>query len=215
MSTPVDYEWELSDALPETVANWEAIENAIQAQVVLGSGLAPTRVVWMHQTADRPDRDFIGLEHLSSHFVSPANPEITQRDNPDSVEDDGEELILAALDTLEFTVRLHFYTVTASGAGSARARLSAVRGFLGSEKVTEDLDASGITLVQCGAVQPLPTIHEVKFESRAMLDVELRTIDGFEEKVTYIETVNAGIAIPKSDGTATTPSPIIVQIVQP
>ncbi len=207
--------WDLDSDLPVVVANWEAIENAIHAQIAAGSGLAVTKVVWMHQTADRPDTDFIGLEHLGSEYEAPATPEIGQRDNPDSITDDGEELILSALDTVNFGIRLHFYTKTATGAGSARARLAAVRGFLGCEKVTEELDESDIVLVECGPVQALPAILETRFESRATLDVRFKTVDGFEEKVTYIETINAGITIPNSDGTPSVPPSIPVVIVQP
>lgn len=220
MSGPATpYAWDLPSGLPSVIANWDVIENAIQAQLVTGSGLSADRVIWMHQSADRPDSDFLAVEHLDSSFTAPATPEIRQADTPDAVIEDpgvpgiGGELTLSAVDNLDFTIRLHYFAKASTGPLTARARLAAVRGYLGSENATAELDTDAIALVECGSVKALPAVLETKYESRAMLDVQFRTVDGFQELATFIQTANVGVRIPKSDGTDATPATTNVQIV--
>lgn len=47
---------------------WTTIENAIQAWIVFGSGLASDHVIWAEQTAPRPTGEFISMRmHILDH----------------------------------------------------------------------------------------------------------------------------------------------------
>lgn len=216
-----EFDWNLVAGPPSSIADWDLIENAIQTQIALASGLPSNQVIWSHQSGDRHDRDFIVIEHLGATDSAPATPEIQQTDTPGvtvpaaGVVGPGGEITLTSRDNVDFSVRLMFYTRAATGKSAARARLGAVRGYLGTDDVSDALDASNVALIECGTVQPIPVVLETKFESRASLEVLFRTVDGYSVKATIIQTVNAGIQIPKSDGTPSTPAIIPVTIVQP
>jgi hypothetical protein len=79
MSNP-SFEWDISNGEAE-LTEWDALRDAIQAQVVAASGLSPDHVIWDDQGGDRPDDDFVTLRFEVSDVAAPATPEITVSDN--------------------------------------------------------------------------------------------------------------------------------------
>lgn len=200
-----DYEWTLApDGVPMGIANWDAISNAIQAQVVAASGLAANRVIWHTQGRDRPDgaTSFITLEIVGAiESMGSVTPQQTTDDNPDSTGDDGFEIILKSEEPINFQVRINYYMGKKFGKRAAWARLSTVCRFLNAESTADELLSSGVAIVDTGTVQNLTTAFETEFESRAVVDLSFATVDGFEEATTYIETAEIQTEILEPDGT--------------
>lgn len=180
------YEWSIAGGRPVGIANWTAIENAIQAQVVAASGLAASNVIWSFQSRSKPTRDFIRLELDSIESQNSVTPETSTIDNP--TPSAGAEIVSSSEEQIDFTVEIHFFTGVSGGTGSARSRLATILRYMSAEEVTTALDASGVALIDCGPVTALPVVLDAEYESRARATLALRTVDGFRKTATYIQT---------------------------
>jgi hypothetical protein len=81
-----------------------------------------------------------------------------------------------------------------SGASSAAALLGAAVMKLRLPSALEQLRVAGVAVIEVGDTQDLSALFASDIESRAKLDVRLRTMDTATEKTGYIDTV--GIASP-------------------
>lgn len=203
---PTDFEWQLSASIPLGIANWDAISNAIQAQIVVKSGLPSTSVIWNAQGRDRPVGSFISLAVSSLESEAPNTPQQSVDDNPASTGSDGIELIQKSEEPITFAVRVQYFKGTKTGNGSAWARLSTIVRYLSGENATNALDASLVTLAECGVVNDISTALETEYESRAVVDLRFSVIDGIAEGVTYIQTADAEPDLYRADGTLLPPT---------
>lgn len=168
-------------------ADWQAIENALQAWGVRASGLDPTLVRWADQDGSRPQPPFVELRLDHEGGGSPV-PEQQVIDNPEPVA--GQEILINTITHEDLTLTVHVYTAVTVGVNSARALASRMKAQIASETEIGNFDDAGIAIVETGPVQNLTAVLETKSEGRAVFDVRLRVADGFTEATTYVETVD-------------------------
>ena len=168
-----------------SVANWEAIENAIQAQVVAATGLAGASVRWADQSRDAPaSGDSVRLAVLTGGVVGHAEESTITNPAPSA----GQEIILRSHEQAEFEVQVQVFTMSPTGNSSAFAQANNVARYLQRDDVTDTLFASKLALVSVDNVQRLPLMLETEFQGRALFTARFRTLDGSEYATTYIET---------------------------
>lgn len=167
-------------------ANWEAVEDALQAIVVRLTGLPGERVIWETQGGPRPEGAFVSLR-LDGTDSPGWEGERRQRDAEDP--QPGADLVLEVAKQAESTLTLVAYSGRdVIGDASASVMLRRVRNGLDLASVTEELDEAGVSIFAVGTVQTIPSFLNTGFEGRATLDARLRVTDGAEELDTWIES---------------------------
>lgn len=182
------YEWDISGS-ESVIDSYDAIENAIHDQIVLASGLDPTKVIWDSQSRERPPSDFIDLNISELETLDPATNEEEQ--SYDANRPNGSQIQITTVEDVELKVMIQYYAVPPSGKTTAHARLAAVRTYLGREDVTDALWEDWIGLTNVGAVKRIPKVLEAEYESRAMFEATFRFKLSSTQFTTWIEHVNA------------------------
>jgi hypothetical protein len=168
-----------------SVANWDSIENTIQAQVVAATGIAGASVRWADQSRDAPvSGDSVRLALLSGGPIG--NPEETVINNP--TPSAGQEILLRSHEQTEFDVQIEVFTMTPTGNSSAYAQANNVARYLQRDDVTENLFAVKLALVSVDRVQRVPRVLETEVQGRALFVARFRTLDGSEYATTYISS---------------------------
>lgn len=192
MSHPATvYPFNTPSTSPASIADQQAIEYAIHAQLVLASALPPGRIIWEGQSRDRPGttpatRDLITLAWGDPVADAPATPE--ERTDNTAGAPAGEEVTITTIDQDRVSLVVNYYAGKHTGNVSARSKLKAIRNYLNRATVIDALMVSAIALIEPGTVQSLPAVLETEYESRARMVMVLGLADGTTEKVTNIET---------------------------
>lgn len=167
------------------IANWNTIEDTIQAQVAAGTGITGASVRWANQSRDAVAAgDSARLTILESNTIGHA--EETEIDNP--TPSAGAEILLREHEQIEFDVQIEVMSMTPTGNASAWAKASSAARYLQRDDVTETLFAARLALVSVARVQRLPVVLETEVQDRAVFVARFRTLDGSEFATTYIET---------------------------
>lgn len=166
-------------------ANFEAIENALQAWVTGATGIPGDRVVWAEQNGPRPARPFATLR--LGNVISPG---LTDEERCTVVEGGapGADLRIETVAQQEIVITVETFTAATTGNGSALALLTRAKNALSKNSQIEAFDAAGIAVVDRGTVQNLTALLDTEFEGRASLDVRIRFVDGAEDLTTWIAT---------------------------
>jgi hypothetical protein len=166
------------------IADWNSIEDAIQAQVAAGTGIPGSSVRWANQSRDAVAAgDSVRLTLLESRVVGHA--EESSVDNP--TPSPGAEILLREHEQVEFDVQVEVLSMTPTGNASAWAKASNAARYLQRDDVTEALFAERLALVSVDGVQHLPAVLETEVQDRAVFVARFRTLDGSEYATTYIE----------------------------
>jgi len=179
--------------------NAENFENAIVAEVKRATGLADGKVIWAHQSRDRPARPFIELRYVSDEAAGSASESyVTDTPSPTP----GNEITLTTVDHTDFSVRLTAFSAAVRGAGSAREMLRTVRKHFGKESTVEAFSVlpEPIAITERSAVSDASIVLETEFEGRAFSTLNLRVADVSTETTTYIETVIIETTITQTTG---------------
>lgn len=88
------------------------------------------------------------------------------------------------------TIAFRAYSPTKTGNATARALLELVQTFSIAPDVRDQVNASGLGLVNQGRVQSLPKVRNAGYESQAILEMGFYLLQTAEVSVPYIETVN-------------------------
>lgn len=161
---------------------WADFQDAVQLAVVQASGLAGARVRWERASRDQPGTAG-DLVILSVGDEDTDGVEYTHRPNPSPTE--GAELLNETAEQLDRTVHLDWF---AMGSGKASGALRACCRALRRESAQDQLEASGIALIEVGGVQSLPSLLETEFRDRARGSFVVRLAEGTTETITTIET---------------------------
>lgn len=166
------------------IADWNTIEDTIQAQVVAATGLNGTAVRWANQSRDTvASGDSALLKILESNPVGQAEETVIDNPTPSA----GAEILLREHEQIEFDVQIETFSMTPTGNASAWARASSAARYLQRDDVTENLFAARLALVSVGNVQRVPAVLETEVQDRAVFVARFRTLDGSEQATTYIE----------------------------
>jgi hypothetical protein len=168
-----------------------AAEDALHARVVAALGLAAGQVIWDGPNAPSPAKPFATLKLVgpSRLGLGGALTDATNLANPP-----GEEVEITLTEHQEWVLTVQLIAGATSGASSAAALLGAAVMKLRLPSALEQLRVAGVAVIEVGDTQDLSALFASDIESRAKLDVRLRTMDTATEKTGYIDTV--GIASP-------------------
>lgn len=169
-----------------------AVENALHAWAVTGLGLAAGQVIWSESNAPPPaTKPFATLKLVGPSRLGLGGQltEETVLTNPS-----GEEIVRTLTEHQEWKLSIQILATPTSGAGTAFGLLNAAALKLRLPSALAALRAAGVAVVEVGDTQDLTALFATDFESRALLDVRLRTVDTATENTGYIDTV--GIVSP-------------------
>jgi hypothetical protein len=163
-----------------------AFENALHAWV---AGAAGVEAIWSSQNAPAP-----ALPYLTLRLVGPVRlgDQLASRTN--LANPAGQEIERTLTEHEEWTLSVHAFASPATGASAARALLQAAALKMQLPSQRDALSASGLALVEVGDTSDLTALVGSQHESRAQMDVRLRTVDQATEKTGYIAKV--GLASP-------------------
>lgn len=167
-------------------ADWQAIENGLQAFIARASGLPGNTVIWEIQNGSRPTGTFATLR-IDGDTTSGLYAEQTERDNPTSTP--GHEILIETREDAEFTFTVQVFSPNAAGNSSARAILTRVRNALSKESELNNFDSLGLAFIDKSPIQSVPVLIETQYQGHATLDTRFRVADGTEDTTTFIETV--------------------------
>jgi len=160
------------------------MENTLQAWAKTALGLAD--VIWSHPNQRGPDGRPYGWLTLSGpvRLDVAATTDETNLSNPA-----GQEIERTVSQHEEWTLVIEVLSKATSGAGTARAILAAAGLKLQLPSALEAVRAAGLAPVDFSDTQDLTALFGTAFESRARMDVRLRTVNTAMEKTGYIKTV--------------------------
>lgn len=168
-----------------------AVENALHAWAVTGLGLAAGQIIWDGPNAPPPAKPFATLK-----LVGPARLGLGGELTDETVLTNpaGQEVELTLAEHQEWVLSLQVLAAPTSGASSARALLAAGAMKLRLPSALDALRAAGVAVIEVGDTQDLSALFAADIESRAKVDVRLRTVDTATEKTGYIDS--AGLTSP-------------------
>lgn len=182
--------------------SWTAVENAIQAWVVAGSGLVGSKVIWAQQNSPRPDGTYIalrvtyirrlGLDWLDVLDSDPVTP--------------GAEIRQIARGVRECTLNIQCYNGDPMGDNSATARLHSVVSYAKFPSLRNMLNAAGVGLAHFESVNSIDGFTGVAgiFEPRSTLDCTFFLASEVVETNTYIQAVQEIGTVTDEQGNDTT-----------
>ncbi len=173
--------------LAATTADLVSAEDALHAWAVAALGL---EAIWSNPNDVAPYRPFAWLTLTGP--VRVGEPQFTSETN--TANPAGQEVEVTMGQHGEWTFTVEVITAVTSGAGSARALLSAAAIRMRLPSMVEALATAGLAVVGFGDTQDLTALFATAFESRARLTVRLRGVNTATEKTGYIDTV--GISSP-------------------
>lgn len=164
---------------------WVAIENALTAWALAGSGLASGQAIWSYPGIDaaRPEPPYIALSFSAIHEVGHAWEDREFPEDPD----EGAEIKRLHRNAHVATLSLQLFADSATGETGAMARMHDTLAAL--DVYMEDLDAAGIGIGNVGAVTLVAGRRNTLLEPRAVAEVELHLISELVSYVTYVATV--------------------------
>lgn len=153
-----------------SAVGWSTIEDAIHDWIVLGSQLAPERIIWGGERAPRPAATtqppatpWIELQFLSVR--SPGLPWVEREEIPaDPPEFPLPRLLMRRRNQAEARLQL-----TCFGPGRDSMRL--LHDVVSTH--SEDLDLAGVGIGEVGEVTLLPGLRSGLFEPRAVVEIQL------------------------------------------
>lgn len=168
-------------------AQWVALEDAVHAWVVSGSGLTAARVLWAQQRAPQPGAAYISLRILGLRQVGHDWTDVVDNPTPTA----GAEILHRARGVRELTLGLQCFAAAATGTAGAVALLEAVRAAAALPTRRDALRAAGLGILGFGSVTSIDGFvggHGI-FEPRATLDVRCHVASQVSEAGTFIEFV--------------------------
>ncbi len=165
-----------------------AMEDALHAWIVAGSGLPAASVFWADQNEPRPAAPCISMRLSAS--AAPGLDWIDVLDAPDPV--DGAEVEEHVRGPRVVTLSLQSYAASATGAGAAGSLLEGVRVASRQTSPRILLGRAGWGVGTVGPIQVIggAAMNTVVFEPRATLQVTLHAASDAYETATYIESVD-------------------------
>lgn len=173
--------------------DFEAVETAMRAWVMAGTGLASSRVC-LADDGPRPDDD--GTPYVSISGLEPlqrGHDGVRVTDTPGAVLGDGEEITHTARGMRQLDVRFQCFGGTvpgraATGSGSPVAMLSGVVAARALPTAADALREAGVGVGVMGKVQWVSTGRvDSIFEPRAVLDVTCFVGSETTERGTFIQ----------------------------
>lgn len=174
-----------------------AIETLIQGQVKAALGFDDGHVIWANQTRNRPSRPFVELFNISSANVSP-HTEFTQADNPESDGEDGEELLLSAIEQVSMRIEVRVFSSAVTGSNKAFNLAQKIRSHFGKEAAVNAL--GDVAVINRENVQDVSIVLETEHEGRAVFTMTFGVANVEEETATYIEEAVIKTTIPQKSG---------------
>jgi hypothetical protein len=157
-----------------------AIENALHAWV---STVLGVETIWAGQNAPAPNLTYATIR-LTGPFGQGAEiASSTNLANPA-----GQEIEQAVSEQQEWSLSVQGY------GANARALLAGATLKLQLPSAIEALRAAGVAVVDVGDTQDVSALVGSQFETRALMDVRIRTVDSATERTGYIDRV--GISSP-------------------
>jgi hypothetical protein len=166
--------------------NWPTIEDAIQSAIASAlAGVPGLTVQWGNQRLPEPVRPFIKLKRgtVIGHGMA------ERRNETDLEQPAGQEIELAVVQRVEFSVSVHAYAAGPVGADTAGGILEQLKARLLLESNLALLEAGGLALVETSDVRDLPESGMNSWSSRAQLDASFYATSVVSERTGYIETV--------------------------
>lgn len=152
-----------------------AIENALHAWVAAALGV---ETIWAGQNAPAPALTYATLR-LSGPFGHGAElSSATNLSNPA-----GQEIEQTVSEQQEWSLSVQVY-----GSG-ALALLAAAKLKLQLPSALEAVRAAGVAVVEAGDTQDVSALIGSQLETRALMDVRIRTVDQATERIGYIDRV--------------------------
>lgn len=185
-----------------------AIETALRAWILAGSGLGDANVIWQDGGGPRPATPFIAMKH----DITPYGLDYT-RYTVDSTSNghDGHEMIATAYGDREGILTLQAFALpTSTLAGSAAALLESVVAAQALPSIRAALRAANISIASFGPIQNIggKVQQMAVFEPRAVLEVHFWATSQVSEAATCIDTITIGVTGTDASGpTFTVTSP--------
>jgi hypothetical protein len=169
--------------------NWTAIENALHAWAVAGSGYAAQKVIWSMQEGPRPTGPYIALRLAT---IDGIGQDWTDYENIDEPEE-GAELRVYARGMREATLTFQAFAGVdgvSTGAAMPLAVLNAVTSAAKLPSVRSALQAAGVGIGEINAAQALEgSLGQAVLEPRAVMEARLFLASEIQETATYIQHV--------------------------
>lgn len=160
-----------------------AVEDAIHAWAVSGTGLAGSRIIWSEQNGPRPDTPYVTLLFIGNRQVGVDWTEIEDVSDPDP----GEEIRHKVRGKRVATLSVQCFGGDATGTSAPDELLEGMRSSARLPSVAASLVAVGLGVGEMGPVQRAGAVRqETVFEPRATMDVMLFVGAEVEELGTYI-----------------------------
>lgn len=186
--------------------DFDAVEDALRAWVMAGTGLAPARVV-LADGGSRPEDD--ATPYVSISGLEPLQRGMDGRkitDNPASVLGDGQEIKHTASGIRQLDVRFQCFGGTVEGSPTTgnSAPVAMLAGVVAARSLptaSEALQAAGVGVGAMGKVQWLPgSVGGGIFEARAVLDVTCYVGSEVSEFTTFIQKTRITPTINEVEG---------------
>lgn len=179
-----------------------ALEDALRAWVMAGSGLAAGQVIFQQQTGRRPDGAFATVRVGGSRQVG-AFDEV--QNLTDIGRDPGSEIELRVTGIRELPVTVQFFSAASVGDVTPTETAARTQLALSLPSVRTALAAAGLTPFDAGSINNIAALLGTKFEARAVLETRFYSIRTLSEFAGYIDTVNTRDFMgPPQEGTAET-----------
>ena len=168
-------------------ASWSALQDAIFAWAVAASGYPSDRVIWRDQDGFAPLGDYLILSILGSDTVE--GPLAHYRTDP--LKPPGQEVILTVGGTRSVLIEAQVLTSQTITATDALAVAEKMRTRTALPSVRDILLSAGISPFDAGSVQQVNQVRSTSFVGRAVYQFRAYLADLVEDRLTYIQKVQA------------------------
>jgi len=164
--------------------NLAIVQDAIFDWVVASTGLADSVVTWRDQNDPAPVAAHVAL-HLSGPIVLGQDAQTTAYD---PLAAPGQEITLGVEGDRELGLRVEFYSPDTASATDAMSRAASFLTACQLPTKREILRAAGLSLIDLGRPDYVPSIQEIEFQGRAFVDMRLYMRDLASERTGLIES---------------------------
>ena len=168
-------------------ANWQAVQDAIYQWAVSASGYPSDKVIWRDQDGFAPSGDYLILSILGSDTVE--GPLAHYRTDP--AKPHGQEVILTVGGTRSVLIEAQVLTSQTITATDALATAERMRTRTALPSVRDILLSAGISPFDAGSVQQVNQVRAANFVGRAVYQFRAYLADLVEDRLTYIQKVQA------------------------
>ena len=168
-------------------ANWQAVQDAIFAWAVAASGYPSDKVIWLDQDGTAPSGDYLILSILGSDTVE--GPLAHYRTDP--AKPPGQEVVLTVGGTRSVQVEAQVLTSATVTATDALATAERMRTRTSLPSVRDILLSAGVSPYDQGTVQQVNQVRAASFVGRAVYQFRAYLADLVEDRLTYIQKVQA------------------------